>query len=1018
MKFPRELHPVMRAVYLFLLLAASAGAAEFFVSKHGLDSNAGTGRDSAFLTIQHAVAALRPGDTLTIMPGEYRERVAAKLAGTAEAPITIRAWRAACVLVRGDVDLNDFRPAPGLRHVFVTELKQRAESIFERSTLRTLEPKMSTAEVELSLMSYHHDEKSGLLYVHTSDSLPPVAHAMGASVTNASGLFFDGAKHVILDGIGVTGFSHRDYEPRDGSRTRWGIFFKDAEHCTVRNCVSYLNSGGIHFLGKGQGSVVEDCMAFGNWSRHVDIGNNIVGWGVAGTTFRRNRVEGHMPDAGSSRNDITFYSGGDGCVMTDNLAINASVMIKGDLKDAVQRGNVCIGRKFYRPPGAENIELAAGPTPADAAKYADVLNHDYRTEHVSFVAPIGDDANPGTKARPWKTLARGAKASGTVYVMAGEYAETLTPQSGADIRRHGHDRVVVNRVSLNGAANVHLSGLQIREPMDAARCEGLRVEFCVLEKATVDRAAGFRLEHNLIRGGLAVTNSPGGTFISNVWSTHHLDDASQRDVWMHSNVEAKIAEDVLPADSPLIGRGLHASTIGPFLRLKVMRPLPIDPAIVHDVTDTTATLEWSTPTQATETTLEWGDTKIESPRGSQHSVSMVGLKAGTAYTFRVTSRRRDEERVFATHQPPAKTGEGIYEMQTVTTATRRVAPQTLHVPTEFKTINEAANAARAGDTVLIRAGVYEETVRIRSSGDEGAPITFSAAPGEVVWMDGSDRFRANAFIAPNKHHIIIEGLRFRHFRFAPELGQIVQFGGGSQNIIRRCFHDGREVEGYVGTLIGASRERNFLIENCVFINGMGEAIGANSCADLTVRHCVFYNNFIRAMTAHMSEPGTLVHFHHNLVCDNIPTKVNNSLLRIWHVDALRSDHNVFFTRIPGEQRRIVETANIHGKQVGHEAPGTYRGEDLLLADLRRLVNQDTNSRTGNPGIPATPRLVPRNDNDEREWRKIEMHREGNTFTPLDFKDFIPAADNPLARAADGKPAGLDAAAFTPGTKTP
>ena len=958
-------------------------------------------------TISEGVSTLKAGDMLTIMPGEYREHVAATLVGTAEAPITIRAWRAGSVLVRGDVDLNDFKPAPGLRHVFVTELKRKAESVFERSTFRTLEPKMSVAEVELSLMSYHHDEKNGLLYVHSSDSLPPSAHAMGASITNANGLLITGSKHVFIDGLSFTGFSHRDYDPQHGSRTRWGLMLKDCESCIVRQCTAYLNSGGIHLLGKGRGCVVEDCVAFGNWSRHIDIGNNIVGWAVTGVTFQRNRVEGHMLDAGTSRNDITFYSGGDGCAMIDNLAINASVMIKGDLKDAVQRGNVCIGRKFYRPPGTENIEFPTGATPADAARFADVLNHDYRTENVFFVSPGGDDANPGTKELPWKTLARAAKATSTVYLMAGEYAETLIPNSGADIRRYGHDRVVVNRVSLNNATNVHLTGLHIREAMDAARCDALRVEFCVLDRATMERAPGLRFEHNLVRGRLAVTNSPGGSFVSNLWGEHAFDEVSQRDAWMHSNVEAKIAEDVLPADSPLIGRGLHASTIGPYLRLKVARPLPIDPAFVHDVTDTTATIEWNTPTQAAETTLEWGCLKVETPRGSQHSVSIVGLTPGTAYSFRVTSRRKDDERVFATHQPPERTSAAVYETQTITTAVNHAASRTLHVPGDFPTINDAANAARAGDTVLIHAGVYEETVRIRSSGDVGAPITFAAAPGETVWMDGSDRFRANAFLLPNKHHIIIDGLRFRHFRFAPELGQIIQMSGGSHNIIRHCFHDGRETEGYVGTLVAASRERNLLIENCVFINGMGEAIGASNCPDLTVRHCVFYNNFIRAMTAHVDTPNVLVHFHHNLVCDSIPSKVNNALLRIWHADALRSDHNVFLTRIPGDQRRIVESAFIHGKQVGHEDPATYRGENLLLTDIQTKFRQELNTRTGNPGIAATARLVPRNDNDEREWRTVELHRDGNTYAPLDFKDFVPAAENPLSKASDGKPVGLE-----------
>ena len=336
------------------------------------------------------------------------------------------------------------------------------------------------------------------------------------------------------------------------------------------------------------------------------------------------------------------------------------------------------------------------------------------------------------------------------------------------------------------------------------------------------------------------------------------------------------------------------------------------------------------------------------------------------------------------------------------------------MPGDFPTISAAADAARAGDTVLIHGGVYEETVRIRSSGDAGAPITFAAAPGETVWMDGSDRFRATAFILPHKHHIILDGLRFRHFRFAPELGPIIRITGGSHHIIRRCFHDGRELEGYVGTLIAADKVTNLLIENSVFIGGMGEAIGAASCPDLTVRHCVFYNNFLRALTAHMDTPDVLLHFHHNLVCDSIPSKVKNALLRVWHADALRSDHNVFYTRIPGAERHLVETAFIHGQQVGHADPAMYRGENLLLSDVQTKFRQDQTSRTGNPALPAAPQLVPRNDGENPEWRKIEtawreteLHQTGSTLAPLHFEDFIPAAENPLSKASDGTPVGLE-----------
>src|SRR5262249_42131627 len=155
------------------------------------------------------------------------------------------------------------------------------------------------------------------------------------------------------------------------------------------------------------------------------------------------------------------------------------------------------------------------------------------------------------------------------------------------------------------------------------------------------------------------------------------------------------------------------------------------------------------------------------------------------------------------------------------------------------TIGQAAELARAGDTVVIHAGTYEETVVIRSSGSEAAPIVFRAAPGETVWMDGSARFRSTAFRISGKHYIQIDGLHFHHFRYAPDLAPILRINGGSHITISRCFHDGREQQGYVPAFVAATETEHLLLENDVMINGMGEGLSALRCPDITVRHCVF-----------------------------------------------------------------------------------------------------------------------------------------------------------------------------------
>ncbi|MCX7827183.1 MAG: hypothetical protein N2689_16760, partial [Verrucomicrobiae bacterium] len=486
---------------------------------------------------------------------------------------------------------------------------------------------------------------------------------------------------------------------------------------------------------------------------------------------------------------------------------------------------------------------------------------------------------------------------------------------------------------------------------------------------------------------------------------------------------------VLRPDSPLIGRGPHASVIGPFLRLAVKRPLPIEDITVHDVTDTTATVEWRTPTQVAETTLEWGENpqcarQTPSPRESFHTVSLAGLKPGAKYYYRVTAPKPDEELVFAPYalEKPAATSART-EPRVFQTLAARPRPRTWHVAATgddrrsglsaaeaWRTISRAADAARAGDTVLIHGGTYEETVVVRSSGDEGAPITFRAAPGETVWMDGSGRLRATAFRLAAKHHVHLDGLRFRHFRYAPIAGPIIHITGGSHVVIRRCFHDGREATGYVGHFIGATGTDHLLVENCVMINGMGEGLSLSKCPNATARHCVFYNNFVRALTAWQFDDKLLVTLSHNLFCDPIPEKTHNAFIRLSHLGSLRSDHNGYFARKGQTERRVVEAANIGGKAVGYQGAGAYYGENLLLTDVQKLAGQEQGSIFGNPGIRVVKELLPSGAR-EAEWRKVELHWGGMAFRPLDFADFFADPAGPFARAADGKPIGLDPAAF-------
>ena len=58
----------------------------------------------------------------------------------------------------------------------------------------------------------------------------------------------------------------------------------------------------------------------------------------------------------------------------------------------------------------------------------------------------------------------------------------------------------------------------------------------------------------------------------------------------------------------------------------------------------------------------------------------------------------------------------------------------------FLTISQAASVAQPGDTVIVHAGTYREWVKpIHSGADNSRRIAYRAAPGEEVFVKGSER---------------------------------------------------------------------------------------------------------------------------------------------------------------------------------------------------------------------------------------------------------------------------------------
>ncbi len=94
-------------------------------------------------------------------------------------------------------------------------------------------------------------------------------------------------------------------------------------------------------------------------------------------------------------------------------------------------------------------------------------------------------------------------------------------------------------------------------------------------------------------------------------------------------------------------------------------------------------------------------------------------------------------------------------------------PGTLDGP--WRTIQYAADHVSAGDTVLVRSGVYTEPVAINTAGSAAdGYITFQSYPGETAVLDGSNLAVPAAdnglFLIDSQSYLIIDGFELRNYR--------------------------------------------------------------------------------------------------------------------------------------------------------------------------------------------------------------------------------------------------------------
>ena len=134
----------------------------------------------------------------------------------------------------------------------------------------------------------------------------------------------------------------------------------------------------------------------------------------------------------------------------------------------------------------------------------------------------------------------------------------------------------------------------------------------------------------------------------------------------------------------------------------------------------------------------------------------------------------------------------------------------------WRTVQHAADTARAGSTVNVRGGIYEELVSINASGNASDGfITFRSYPGETAILD-AEHFtpsgRQGVLTIHNQSYIRIEGFEIRNFRTAEHrlvpLGISIRGAGSHIEILKNNVHHieqtfpGRDAPGSGGNGFG------------------------------------------------------------------------------------------------------------------------------------------------------------------------------------------------------------------------
>lgn len=311
--------PLFYLLSTLLLTAWTLASAEtYYVDTRGSDRYSGTSTQRPFETITQALSKARPGDTIQLREGIYKEYVdssAFRRSGRPGRPITIESYPGErAVIDGGKVSWSEDRSItnPTLFKVKEVDYYEIRNLTFRNSAGRSL-----------YLEGDHHVVEGVVSYGNHSD-----------------GVYVSGNDNLL---VGIISFDN--YSEQNGGDSADGIKIAKGDGNVVRDCRLYRNSDDGLDIIYTTNTLVERCVAFENGRGRTGNG---IGFKLSGQGIHNSGNVARYNVAYRNRQNNFDSNGGGGVTMLNNTSWDAGqrgFVLKASDKDTpnVGRNNISYG---------------------------------------------------------------------------------------------------------------------------------------------------------------------------------------------------------------------------------------------------------------------------------------------------------------------------------------------------------------------------------------------------------------------------------------------------------------------------------------------------------------------------------------------------------------------------------------------------------------------------------------------------------------------------------------------------